>query len=106
MLARLFAVTLILFCLELGLFLLLAPWTALWQYNYFLIRWPEMTPWLTNYYLRGAVSGLGLVDIGLGLSYLVRFRRLSASFGKILYDQPPETAQANEPLDRDKPNQS
>ncbi len=78
MMARLFGATVILFCLELGLFLLVVPWTSLWQHNYFLFRWPELTPWLANYYLRGAISGLGLIDLGLALRYLYRFQELAA----------------------------
>lgn len=77
MLARLFGATLVLFFLELGLFLLIVPWTNLWQHNYFLFRWPELSPWITNYYLRGAVSGLGLIDLGLALRYLYGFPELT-----------------------------
>lgn len=76
MIARLFLLTLIVFCLQLGLFLVVLPWSHLWEHNYFLLRWPELSAWLLNYYLRGVISGLGLVDIGLGLSAAVRFRKV------------------------------
>lgn len=74
MLPRLFLVSLILFCLELGVFLLVLPWTSLWEHNYFLYRYPGLSPWLLNHYLRGALSGVGLVDIGLGAWYAAHFR--------------------------------
>ncbi len=73
MLPRLFLLSLILFCLELGVFLLLLPWTGFWERNYFLIRYPELEVWLLNDYLRGAISGLGLVDVGVGLWYATHF---------------------------------
>jgi len=76
MIARLFLLALIVFCLELGLLVVVLPWSAMWERHYLLHRFPELAPWALNYYLRGAISGLGLVDIGLGLGAAVRFRRL------------------------------
>lgn len=84
MLARLLAAILIVFCVELGLFLLVVPWTPHWQYNYFLFRWPLLAPWLNNHYLRGAVSGLGLIDLGLGLWLLLGFRELAVKLEALL----------------------
>ena len=74
--ARLFLLALIVFCLELGLLVVVLPWSPLWERHYLLHRFPELAPWLLNYYLRGALSGLGLVDIGVGLGAAVRFERL------------------------------
>ncbi|MFQ5662420.1 MAG: hypothetical protein ACE5HL_01130 [Terriglobia bacterium] len=76
MVPRLFLLTLILFCLELGIFLVVLPWSGLWERNYFLFRYPELAPWLLNNHLRGFVSGIGLVDIGLALWYAAHFRAL------------------------------
>lgn len=78
MLPRLFLFSLILFCVELGVFLLILPWTSLWERNYFLFRYPELTSWLLNHYLRGALSGLGLVDLGVGAWYAAHFRQTLA----------------------------
>ena len=76
MLARLFLLAAIVFCLELGLFLVVLPWTPLWEYNYFLLRFPAAAAWLLNDFLRGAVSGLGLIDIGLALGAALHFPEL------------------------------
>ncbi len=48
---------------DLGLLLVLLPWTPLWESNYLLSRHPGWIPFLLNGYLRGAISGLGAVDI-------------------------------------------
>lgn len=76
MLPRLFLLAFILFCLELGLFLLLLPWATLWEHNYFLFRYPGLEPWLLNHYVRGAISGLGLVDFGLSFWCIAHFHSL------------------------------
>ena len=77
MLVRLLAATLVLLCFELGFVLLFIAWTPYWQFNYFLFRWPALAPWLTSFYIRGAVSGLGLIDIGIAFGFLVNFTRLT-----------------------------
>jgi hypothetical protein len=74
--ARFLRVLLILLWLELGLILVLLPWTVLWDQNYFLERYPRLIPILLNPYLRGAISGLGLLDAVLALG---AFRRGSSA---------------------------
>lgn len=82
MLPRLFLFSLILFCFELGIFLLLLPWTSLWEQNYFLYRYPSLSWWWLNYHLRGAISGLGLLDVGLAAWYGVHFRAALGQLGR------------------------
>jgi hypothetical protein len=48
--------------LELGLLLILLPWSAFWDRNYFLNRYPVMILLALNPYVRGAISGLGILD--------------------------------------------
>ncbi len=45
-------------------------WPALWDHNYFVERWPALEPFLTNNFLRGAVTGLGLVNLFAGFADL------------------------------------
>ena len=59
---RALRVLLILIWLEMGLILILIPWTGFWETNYFLNRYPDLIQYLLNPYLRGAISGLGLMD--------------------------------------------
>lgn len=91
MILRLLLLTFILFCLELGVFLVLLPWSLLWERNYFLFRYPDLAPYLLNDTLRGIVSGLGLVDIGLAFWY-------ATHFGAVL------TRWRGEPLTPEKPD--
>ena len=57
------AVVFITFCLEIGLFLLIFPWTEYWDGNYFSSLLPQLRDYWNNMYVRGAVSGLGVVNL-------------------------------------------
>jgi hypothetical protein len=64
---RILRVLLLLLWLELGLLLIVIPWMGVWDANYFLNRYPTLIPILLNPYLRGAISGLGVVDAVLAV---------------------------------------
>ena len=51
-----------------GLVLIVAPWTALWDANYLLQAYPLVRSVLLSEFTRGAVSGLGLVNVLLAAS--------------------------------------
>ena len=64
----------LLFWLTLGLALILLPWTDYWDSNFFLYQYPGLGLLLKNHYLRGAISGLGFMNILLSLeSFRHRF---------------------------------
>ncbi len=69
---RLLRVVLVLLCFELGVILVLVPWSPVWERNFFLDRYPQLIPFLLNSYLRGAISGLGLLDIWIAATLLRR----------------------------------
>jgi hypothetical protein len=54
-----------------GFLLLLVPWSGFWERNYFAQALPAVEAFIVNNYVRGAVSGLGLVNLYLGLAELV-----------------------------------
>lgn len=60
---RIWTICFAIFCVEIGAFLAVFPWLDSWHLNHF----PTMFPWLLDLwedpYLRGAVSGLGLVNL-------------------------------------------
>jgi len=80
----------VLVCLEVGFFLMLVPWSAIWERNYFLETFPDLRPLLLSPTLRGAVCGLGLANIYLGVTEILnRLRR--ASDARARYDLGVET---------------
>jgi hypothetical protein len=73
-LQRVFVVVYVLFCIELGLVLIALPWTRFWFSDDLLGQWPMLRHFLQMGFVRGAVSGLGLLDIWLGIVEAVRYR--------------------------------
>lgn len=65
--------------LEIGVVLVIAPWTMLWDRNYFAETLPLVDAFVTNYFVRGAVSGLGFVNLYVGLAELVGLISISRS---------------------------
>ena len=59
------------FFLEVGVLLIVLPWSGFWEENYFAGVWPALGTLLQNNYARGAVSGLGVVNLVAGLADLV-----------------------------------
>ena len=59
------------FFLEVGLLLIVLPWSGFWARNYFVSAWPGLGPIVTNNFVRGAVTGLGVVNICAGLADLL-----------------------------------
>jgi hypothetical protein len=53
-----------------GAVLVLAPWTALWDSNWLLQLWPGLRGVVLNAFTRGAVTGLGLVNVLVALGDL------------------------------------
>ncbi len=56
--------------LEVGLLLILIPWSTFWDHNYFAESFPLVRDAVTNNYVRGAVSGLGLLNVYAALAEL------------------------------------
>jgi hypothetical protein len=47
----------------LGVLLVLVPWLGYWDHNFFLDKYPGLIPFLLHPSFRGAVTGLGALDI-------------------------------------------
>jgi len=61
----------VLFFVQVGLLLIVMPWwPAFWEHNYFALAWPPLRSVLTNNFVRGAVSGLGFVNLFAGFADL------------------------------------
>ena len=73
-LQRLFLIVYVVFCIELGIVMVALPWSTLWLNNNLLIHWPEARHFMAHGFVRGAVSGLGLLDVWLGISEAIHYR--------------------------------
>jgi hypothetical protein len=90
--AKLSVIFYIILCLEIGIFLTLAPWwpdgmfgIRDWGSNYFLLYAARKTgiqglqAVVASGWVRGAVSGIGLLNIGIGFWEIFNFKRTVAA---------------------------
>ena len=75
---RLQLIVFVVFCVELGMLLAVLPWTRVWTENSLVLSHPGLRAVLQHNFVRGAVTGLGLVDIWLGIWEAVHYRERSA----------------------------
>ena len=74
-LQRLSLFVLVLFCVYLGVLVVVLPWwTRVWDHNAFLQARPMLAAVLHNGAVRGIISGFGLLDIWIGISEAVNYR--------------------------------
>jgi hypothetical protein len=80
---RLGTLLFILVCFEVGVFLLVFPWMDYWSTNWI----AGISPWIhaiwVNAFFRGALSGLGLLNIYISLAEVFRLRRPAADRLKV-----------------------
>jgi hypothetical protein len=72
------AVVYCIFCIEIGLFLLIYPWMPSWDKNYLIQLQPSFTDFLTSVQFRGAVSGLGILNLFAAAGEIIGLRRYSS----------------------------
>ena len=74
-LQRLSLLVLVLFCVYLGVLVMVLPWwSRIWDHNAFIQARPTLRTILHNGAVRGLISGLGLLDIWIGISEAVHYR--------------------------------
>ncbi|HVB34459.1 MAG TPA: hypothetical protein VNJ52_08835 [Patescibacteria group bacterium] len=71
---RLLRVVLAFVWFDLGLLVMMLPWSHLWESNALLARYPVLIPYMLSGYMRGAVSGIGLLDMIMAADALIRRR--------------------------------
>lgn len=64
----------VVFCFYVGLLLVVLPWTRYWQENHYLVISATWGPILNSGIARGVISGLGLIDIWIGVSEVIHYR--------------------------------
>jgi hypothetical protein len=76
--SKLLAICFVLFCFEIGVFLLVFPWMEVWERN----AAASYASWLKdiwgNPFFRGALSGLGLANIYISFLEIIHLVRGSA----------------------------
>ena|SRR5712692_8088071 len=78
----------ILICFEIGILLVILPWvpSPAWNENYLLVlaadkvHWPWLALAMKSGYARGAVTGLGLLNILLGVWEIINFKKTARAF--------------------------
>jgi hypothetical protein len=74
MVAKLLFSIYVIYCFEVGIFLVVFPWMDFWKQHVLLQHFPSMQLIVLNNFFRGAVSGLGLANIILGAWEIANFR--------------------------------
>ncbi len=67
------------FAVEIGMFLVVVPWYdsgRLWSENSLLLRFPTLRALLAQDFVRGLVSGIGLIDIWVGIWEAVHYKEV------------------------------
>jgi hypothetical protein len=84
--AKLTVIFFILICFEIGALLIYLPWHRSWNENHLLIlvaerlHWPGLVRFMMNGYVRGAVTGIGLLNIMIGVREIVNFKKTVRAF--------------------------
>jgi len=63
----------VLLCAGSGVTLAILPWSLQWTDNYLLLRFPALQPFVTNGFVRGLCTGLGLLDLWIGFAEAVHY---------------------------------
>ena len=63
-----------------GIILVWLPWTGAWETNLTLWFWPQIKPVVLNPYFKGAVIGLGVVNIIIGIHDVIHARFASQRY--------------------------
>jgi hypothetical protein len=74
-LQRMSLAVLVIFCLYLGLLIAVLPWWPdMWDRNALLLDYPGLRAFLMKGPVRGLISGLGVLDLWIGISELIHYR--------------------------------
>ena len=63
---------LVIFAFELGVFLVVFPWLKTWDLSWVALHSPRFSDLWMSRYFRGALSGLGLLNIYVAFAELIR----------------------------------
>ena len=64
---RIYRALLVVVAFEMGVLLLYLPWSIYWEQNFFLNHYPALRSVVLHPSFRGAISGIGILDILLAV---------------------------------------
>jgi hypothetical protein len=70
---RLLTALIVIFFIEIGMILVVVPWTYVWSDNKLLLMHPSWRQFATHGFTRGVVTGLGLINVWIGIWEAVHF---------------------------------
>jgi hypothetical protein len=73
--AKLLGLLVVIVCFEVGVFLLVFPWMDAWSQNWFASQNVWMMDLFESNYFRGALSGLGAINIYISFAEMMRLLR-------------------------------
>jgi len=74
-LQRLSLVVFVMFCFYIGGLLTALPWiSSYWEHNGWLLSHPALNAVMQQGWMRGIISGLGLIDLWIAVSELLHYR--------------------------------
>jgi hypothetical protein len=79
-LRRLAVLMFVFMCASVGVFLVILPWRPEWTHNHLLLSYPGLRQFITSGFVRGVVSGLGMLDIWIGFWEAVHYHEEKRSF--------------------------
>ena len=71
------------FFLEIGVLLIVVPWTSFWDQNVFIESSSLLQRMFNNHFVRGAVSGLGVINLGVAVLEIVSLLRNTKLLNRI-----------------------
>jgi hypothetical protein len=70
---RITVMTFGLVCAVVGVLLVILPWRPEWTDNHLLMTYPALRTFISNGFIRGICSGLGIIDIWIGFSEAIHY---------------------------------
>ena len=71
---RTLIVLFVLVCVEIGMMLIVLPWTSVWAENSFFAAYPHLRMNINHGFFRGVASGFGLLTLWIGVWEAAHFR--------------------------------
>jgi hypothetical protein len=61
-------------CATVGVMLIMLPWRPEWTDNHLLLPYPMLRSFVSNGFVRGLCTGLGVLDVWIGFREAIRYR--------------------------------